>query len=176
VRPVRPVRPVRMKGHHDLPSCHLRYTPPGVLALGPSGVIYSTVTLPPAAGATPSRSITVTDGPRPARFTWPRPDHCATNVQLTTVLDGQLWYAADGQTSWSRPLTAVLGQLPKLMVRVRFSSPAPRCNPRSPGTSGIPPVSHRNHSNASVLLQSLTGARLGRPRSSSRRRERRSHS
>ena len=62
---VRPVRPVRMKGHHDLPSCPLRYTPPEALALGPSRVIYSTVTLPPAAGATPSQSITVTDGPRP---------------------------------------------------------------------------------------------------------------
>jgi hypothetical protein len=61
-----------------------------------------------------------------------RLDHCrpgqdrrAISVPLTTVTRGQPRSPRTGRTARSAPLAASTGLLPKLIVRVRFSSPAP---------------------------------------------------
>jgi hypothetical protein len=58
-------------------------------------------------------------------------DHRAIGGPLDPVTRGLPRSTADSQTSRSGPLAACFCQLPKLIVRVRFSSPAPRRNPRS---------------------------------------------
>jgi hypothetical protein len=61
----------------------------------------------------------------------PHQDRRAISVQLTTVLDGQRLCSAGSRTGWSGGLSGCIGQLPKLIMRVRFSSPAPPGNPSS---------------------------------------------
>jgi len=52
-------------------------------------------------------------------------DHRAINVQLATVPDGQSRCPADIRTSWSGRFSGRITKLAKLIVRVRFPSPAP---------------------------------------------------
>ena len=49
----------------------------------------------------------------------------AISVPLTRVTRGQPGSLGTTRDAWSAPLAAVTAALPKLIVRVRFSSPAP---------------------------------------------------
>ena len=57
-------------------------------------------------------------------------DHRAISVQLTPVNQGQSRVLAVHGPGWSAALAARVGRIPKLIVRVRFSSPAPVRKPR----------------------------------------------
>jgi hypothetical protein len=49
----------------------------------------------------------------------------AISVPLTRVTRGQPGSLGTTRDAWSAPLAAITAALPKLIVRVRFSSPAP---------------------------------------------------
>jgi hypothetical protein len=55
----------------------------------------------------------------------PEHDHRAISVQLAPVNQGQSRALAVPGPDWSPALAAGIGRIPKLIVRVRFSSPAP---------------------------------------------------
>jgi hypothetical protein len=57
-------------------------------------------------------------------------DRWAISGPLARVTRGQSGSPGTARNAWSAPLTAVTAALPKLIVRVRFSSPAPH-RPRS---------------------------------------------
>jgi hypothetical protein len=52
-------------------------------------------------------------------------DSRAISVQLTRVTSGQSRLLAVTRPRWSAAPAAWIGRFPKLIVRVRFSSPAP---------------------------------------------------
>jgi hypothetical protein len=60
-------------------------------------------------------------------------DRRAIGVPLARVTRGQPRPLADTYTRRSAPLAAVIAALPKLIVRVRFSSPAPLLKPQLSG-------------------------------------------
>ena len=100
-------------------------SPPGRLPGGEScGVAGSCCVLPCRANA-------VTAGHPPTRPVEPRSagdpgqDRRAISVQLATVPRGQSRVLAVPAPGWSAGLAARIGRIPKLIVRVRFSSPAP---------------------------------------------------
>ncbi len=71
--------------------------------------------------------------PEPARArAAPGQDHRPINVQLATVTRGQSRTLAVPGHSWSAALAARIGGIPKLIVRVRFSSPAPISSAQDP--------------------------------------------
>jgi hypothetical protein len=61
----------------------------------------------------------------------PGHDHRAISVQLATASKGQSRILTVPGHGWSPPLAAQIGPIPKLIVRVRFSSPAPLRNAMS---------------------------------------------
>ena len=75
---------------------------------------------------------------RPARRSCSTPDHrrlssvagqdrCAISVQLARVTSGQSRLLPVAQSGWSAASSATICPIPKLIVRVRFPSPAPMC-------------------------------------------------
>jgi hypothetical protein len=64
---------------------------------------------------------------------WPRSpkDRRAISGPLTRVTRGQPRSLRTGEVARSGPLPGMMARLPKLIVRVRFSSPAPLCSPWS---------------------------------------------
>ena len=62
-----------------------------------------------------------------------RQDHRAINVPLARAIPGQPRLPAVTRTPRSEPMTAVCGHPSKLVMRVRFPSPAPLTHRSSPG-------------------------------------------
>jgi hypothetical protein len=76
-------------------------------------------------------------GPSPTHRT-PAQDRRAISGPLTRVTRGQSRLPGDSHPGWSAPLAALTAALPNLIVRVRFSSPAPR--PKAQAREDIPAV------------------------------------
>ena len=78
------------------------------------------------------------------RHRTPAQDRRAISGPLNRVTRGQSRLPGASQPGWSAPLAAVTAALPKLIVRVRFSSPAPRVQARLkvPGESGLGSAGH----------------------------------
>ena len=73
----------------------------------------------------------------------PEQDHHAISMQLATVTTGQSRVLTVPGPGWSAALAAWIGGIPKLIVRVRFSSPAPGLPCRSAPVCAARPVSSR---------------------------------
>jgi hypothetical protein len=86
-------------------------------------------------------------------------------VQLVRVTSGQSRTPPVARSGWSVALAVWIGRIPKLIVRVRFSSPAPRdpsskywfsAHPRTPGTGARAAAARPLPPDEDVLIDGLT--------------------